>query len=413
MLFRDLPTLSRTEPTATERPRPSRAIASKEHIIAFGKEHSNPNVFAAGYQVTAVFPVIVDDTEGVLYLHNKQLIFDYKDLIEIVTHYLTRAVDAIRHAMNYKRERDRVRQLESLHSVLKSLVSRRTQKDLLRHISWNAFNVLAASLVIIYEYDESRGDFAIPPDIAGRLKDTEAMQTRVFGSDVPARVVAKDEPLYSTTSSEDHPDLGDPVNPERVRKRFIGREKIESSAGIPLRVGRETVGVMFINYRWRHAFTADEKKIIETLASTAAIAIQNRRLLDEVLEAERQLIATPDLSELMDLIVKGAAQITHSDRAEGYYLDPLDGELVLMAQYPRSGSSLGRRSIKIEEGIIGLVATKGEPEGQHRQLCVPPEGQQKTESWVCYYWRNRRRRRTTLRSTTTRSARWKFSPSRR
>jgi signal transduction histidine kinase len=371
-------------------PRPNglgrQAVACRLHKIAFGPELSNPAVYAAGYHTTGVFPMFVEDRDGVLYLHHKGPFFEDENQIELVVHFLSRAVAAIRLAMNYRRERDRVRELRSLHSVLESLVSQRSQKDLLRHISWNALNVLAASLVIIYEYSELDHQFDVPPDIAGRLKEPEAMQTRVLESDVPERVISEAKPVYSAASSSGHAVLGDPGDSERLQRRFIGREKIVSSAGIPLKVGGETVGVMFIHYRWHHAFTEEEKKVIETLASTAAIAIQNRRLLDEVLKAQQQLVATPDLSTLMDLIVKGAAQVTHADCAEGYYLDPLDRELVLMAQYPRCGAPFDRR-IKVGEGIIGNVAATGESElrccapldpqrvrageGYCAQLCVP------------------------------------------
>ncbi len=59
---------------------------------------------------------------------------------------------------------------------------------------------------------------------------------------------------------------------------FAQREGIRSSAGIPLHVGDETLGILFVNYRERHHFAPQEQAEVELFATQAAIAIYNARL---------------------------------------------------------------------------------------------------------------------------------------
>src|SRR5262249_14149294 len=66
---------------------------------------------------------------------------------------------------------------------------------------------------------------------------------------------------------------------ETACRWFVERELLVTGAAVPLYFGDEPVGVIFINYRRSHVFSKYELSIIDTLASTAAIAIQYRRLL--------------------------------------------------------------------------------------------------------------------------------------
>ncbi|MCK5346392.1 MAG: GAF domain-containing sensor histidine kinase, partial [Candidatus Heimdallarchaeota archaeon] len=62
---------------------------------------------------------------------------------------------------------------------------------------------------------------------------------------------------------------------------FIEREKIKSAAGILLMADEEIVGTMFVNYRRIHFFSDNEKEFIDTIASSAALAIKNQRSIQD------------------------------------------------------------------------------------------------------------------------------------
>jgi signal transduction histidine kinase len=153
--------------------------------------------------------------------------------------------------------------------------------------------------------------------------------------------------------------------PAKKDEPFVIRESIESSAGILLRVGKEIVGVMFVNYRRPHYFSAEEKKIVKTLASSAAIAIKNQRLLEELRTGEREIITTLDSTELLNLIVKRAVYITGARLGDIRRLDPISQTLVVQARYPADVPvDLAWSQLPIGEGITGWAAM------QHQTILV-------------------------------------------
>jgi hypothetical protein len=83
-----------------------------------------------------------------------------------------------------------------------------------------------------------------------------------------------------------------------------------------LKVKNEIVGLLFINYRYYHQFSDEEKQTIEILSSAAAIAIKNQRWLSILGDIDREIITTFDQGKLLKLIARKSAQITAADMAE-------------------------------------------------------------------------------------------------
>jgi signal transduction histidine kinase len=95
-----------------------------------------------------------------------------------------------------------------------------------------------------------------------------------------------------------------------VPARFLFRENIVSSAGIILKVANEIVGIMFINYRTRNEFNADERQIIEIFASYIAIAIQNVMHFQAKEDATKKVLQAEKLASLG----KAAGFVAHNAR---------------------------------------------------------------------------------------------------
>ena len=117
---------------------------------------------------------------------------------------------------------------------------------------------------------------------------------------------------------------------------------------------------MFINYRRPHNFSEDEKKVIETLASSAAIAIHHQRWLTARSEINRQIITTLDREKLLNLIAQQAVKITGADVGVISLFDPGEQKLLAEAKYfvknTEHDPSDRRKSTSIDEGITGWVA---------------------------------------------------------
>ncbi|MDZ8054092.1 MAG: GAF domain-containing protein [Aulosira sp. ZfuVER01] len=228
----------------------------------------NPQAFSAGIKAMAAFPLQVENKEGILYVLFRRTYILSTRKLRLVELFVRRwAVDAIWHTIRIEQMRNEVRQLAALYSVTQSL-GRIPEDNLLRHIAWNILNVLGADVVNIYEYIQTERQFPTPPKIAGRLRQEQKMQDEMIGENLPFLLIQRGENVYVPQ-----------LQRESIfqNSAFTHREKIHSVAGVLLEVDKDIVGVMFINYRRPHSFSEDEKKMIETLASSAAIAIKNQR----------------------------------------------------------------------------------------------------------------------------------------
>lgn len=339
----------------------------------------NPQAFAAGIKAMAAFPLQVENKEGILYvLFRRTYILSSRKLRLVELFVRQWAVDAIWHTIRIQQMRDEARQLAALYSVTQSL-GRIPEDNLLHRVAWNTLNVLGADVVNIYEYIQTERQFTTPPKTAGRLRQEQKMQDEIIEHDVPFLLIQRGENVYTRQLE---------TEPIFQNSAFTRREKIHSAAGVLLEVDKDIVGVMFINYRRPHSFSEDEKKMIETLASSAAIAIKNQRWLATLNDVDRKIITTLDQKELLKLIVQRAVQICGADVGNIRLLDPSQQELVTKAKYAvnRFIDLIERRN-SIYEGITGWVArnrqsalvnnVQTDPRYQayfpniHSELCVP------------------------------------------
>ncbi|MFQ5638200.1 MAG: ATP-binding protein [bacterium] len=166
-------------------------------------------------------------------------------------------------------------------------------EHILKQIVESASQVLYADPVILFQFDKNKFRLIPPPIYAGKLfKETDYASSFVFkGGSFAERIITNGESLY-LEQEEDisrHPSMGqrreDLVDGMR-RGRFHEREQIKSMAALILKAEGETVGLMFLNYRTPQRFSGALKKLMETFASYAAIAITNSRLIEKLREKE-------------------------------------------------------------------------------------------------------------------------------
>ncbi|SRR5579883_1278503 len=328
-------------------------------------EKFNPKAFAAGIKAMVAFPLQVDEKEGVLYVLFRREYKFVKRKLRWVELFVRRwAVDAISYTTRIQQMRDSAR-WRSLHSITQSLShipeviipegSVPEVSNLLHRIAWNSLNILGADIVNIYEYVQNEKEFMTPPRTAGRLKDEQKLREKIIGEqNVPFLLIKHGENLYAQYQEQE---------PILHNSSFTTRERIKSVAGVLLKVdGTDIVGVMLINYRRVHSFSEEDKKIIETLASSAAIAIQNHRWLTARDRINHLIITTIDQERLLSLIVRESLKITGADLGGIYLFDSSKQELVTKVKYPANNTTIDSSEMRssINQGITGWVAEHGQ-----------------------------------------------------
>ena len=176
-------------------------------------------------------------------------------------------------------------------------------------------------------------------------------------------VVQEKKPLLIGDWDEEEPRF--PIKADIV----TGRQR--SWLGVPLLMGEELIGVISVQSLEPYAFNLDTQRLLETIASQAAIAIANARLFDdarrrirdmEIISDVVQIISSKlDTWDLLKTIVSQIADRLKCTHCTIFFPQEEDGEILLVPQVThgvRSEQIMTRR-FKLGEGLTGWVFQHG------------------------------------------------------
>ncbi|MDZ8088463.1 MAG: GAF domain-containing protein [Nostoc sp. DedQUE12b] len=289
---------------------------------------------------------------GVLYIHywEKSPFHNIKiEQLQLGEYFADKAVVAIRNAIKYQKLREKTRQLSALQSITQSF--NEIGSKLISYIAWNTLNALAADVVVIYEYIQAEKKLQFPPIFAGKFLENKNRDTETIDDNaVPWSLIKGGKDIYASKISD---------QPILENSSFVNREKIKSAAGILLKANNDLVGVMFIDYRRIHNFVDEEKEIINSLASSAATAIQNLRWSQTRDSIELGIITN---QEQIKLIVQKAVEITGADVGEITIFDKSNKKIITQENYVTEKQfEVSYRHGKITENDAAWVKVYEEP----------------------------------------------------
>ncbi|MFW6116015.1 MAG: GAF domain-containing protein, partial [Chloroflexota bacterium] len=166
-------------------------------------------------------------------------------------------------------------------------------EQLLQQIGHSAETVLGADLVLLFDYDEEHHQAELL-FIGGDVRGKGTPSPRLDQGNILDAIIEERKPFYRPDAQKE-PLLVDYGEAHRPGHRtFTQRQGVISFAGLPLMSGDELVGIMCVNYRDPHPFSAEEQRIIELFAQQAAIALKSDRLRNR----ERQLTVARERTAL-------------------------------------------------------------------------------------------------------------------
>lgn len=234
-----------------------------------------------------------DDTVGLLYVDFREphrFSEEEKRLIRLLGQ---QAALAVSNSWNYRLAGIRAEAVAKLKTIGQTLATIENPsialESILDGIAHSAQEILAADLVDLYQYIQSRHKFILPPTLVGERWYPHVAKTEIYEDDVIVKALAVGAPQYFR-EAQGTPALTGVYKVERNNipdQRFVVREGIISSTTIPLVAAGETVGVMFVNYRAPQLFDSEQRDLIESFAAQAAVAIHNARLFQKE-QAQRQ-----------------------------------------------------------------------------------------------------------------------------
>lgn len=189
--------------------------------------------------------------------------------------------------------------------------------------------------IVLFVYDQKSNIFRRVPTMIGVRNEAKVYKEQVPENSIVYEIMNKGE-LVVANDVFSHPMFKD--------TRFAREEGVKSCLAVPLLLGDESVGVMFVNSRSSHSFTKNELTNIDLFASQAAVAISNARLYDvlqkrikalETLhEAGAEITETLDEREVVEKILRQVWKLSGKDNSFASVRQIVDGEAVLVAHYP-------------------------------------------------------------------------------
>lgn len=135
----------------------------------------------------------------------------------------------------------------------------------------------------------------------------------------------------------------------------MAEEGISSALCMPLKVRGKAIGVLRLYTAERHDFTAEEKRVAKTLACQGGVAIERARIyreMETMIEISRKVSSTLDVAEILDSVVKSAAETLGFKAASIRLFDEEQKTLEVKAAYGLSDRYLGKGPIEVEKSPI-------------------------------------------------------------
>lgn len=218
----------------------------------------------------------------------------------------------------------RMQELERLRDAIEKMAGVAEIRDVLQQMVDSAREVLGADYTLLWPYDQARDVFFPEELVASGISSPLLDQFREKEPEVGQATRQVLQTGYIAVT--------DIAGPEA---KFMGQRThsamedlgVKSVQGISVDVGEDKLGVLFVDYKELRSFSQEDKRILETFARHAALALKKSRLLDQVIRAREaaravaKLSAIGELKETMNSIVQSAKKVLRCDVAILYSFD--------------------------------------------------------------------------------------------
>jgi len=266
---------------------------------------------------------------------------------------------AIANATLYNDAQARISELSTLHDIGIVISSAIEREKLLEKVVEVIRDTLHYLKVAIFTVEPQSKSIFIGAQ-CGYGEELNMLYFTVGGNSVVGWVAEHGEPQV--------------VNDVRQDPRYSAIDpRVLSEIAVPIKREGRTIGVLNIEDDKTDAFTESDLRLLTTLASQVAIALDNVRLYEE---AKRRIIelsalhdvgttvsSTLKLDVLLDQVCRILSDTFHYNKIAIMIVDRNANELVFKASlgYGDILKEMGRRLKIGREGITGMVAATGEP----------------------------------------------------
>jgi len=258
--------------------------------------------------------------------------------------------------------------LAALHLASLELVQDISLDSLLQRIARIACDQSGATYAAIGVRDKD-GGIANFITVGMPEEDVARMAHPPIGKGLIGVIGAADGPVRVEDISKDSRRAGFPK----------GHPEMTSLLGVPIRLGNQRLGQIYLTDKTNdETFTPDDERVIETLASYAAVAISNARFYSELRERDRTLTrrnqdlallnnlasALASISELDELLETALERVMNYFKVEVGEIYLMDENMSTLHKVLHQGSATEalwkKDRFDLNEGLIGKTAWDGQ-----------------------------------------------------
>nr|MBC8492226.1 GAF domain-containing protein [Chloroflexota bacterium] len=185
---------------------------------------------------------------------------------------------AISNARLFEKERRRAKELEVVNEIGRA-VSARGIEEIAELIYEQTSRLMDTTNFFICLYDKDREELSFELWMY-KEQPLEKFSNKLSG--LTGWIVREKKPLLIRDWDEEESRFPVKADIQTMRQR--------SWLGVPLLVGEEVIGVISVQSPEPYAFNPDTQRLLETIASQAAIAIKNAQLFEELDERAKQFV---------------------------------------------------------------------------------------------------------------------------
>jgi GAF domain-containing protein len=286
--------------------------------------------------------------------------------IETLEIFANQAAVAIENARLFEAQRRRLRELALLQESGVGLSATLDPTELLAAVVRSAvqlFEVRASAITLV-------------PDPSNPRMSTASLfcEARDGGLEVrPYSAVDQPELTQEIILGGDPVVVPDATADPRLSPDLVARG-LRSLAGVPLRVGNQAQGVLYLFGDRAHPLDSQEQQLLRIFANQAAVAVQNARLFEE--ETRRlqdvtslqdlglRFTATLDIRTLLEEVVRAANHLLDTNSSGVLLVDETGTQAVNVRCWVREGGQVETRSFNRairRDGLTNTVMRTGRP----------------------------------------------------
>ncbi len=299
---------------------------------------------------------------GVLFVRYREPHSFSADEIQSLTIYANQAATAIDKARLFFEIRHKMQQLQVLNEVGRIVSSTMESNRLLDLIHEQLSRIIPADtyFVTLADCERQVRTIALLVDEGERFPPRELP----LEEGMAGHVIKSHAPLLIRDVERDTHQLG-------ITPALVGKPRMSKSwLGVPMMTAEHLVGVLAVGSYQPNMFDESDQEILQSVATQAAIALDNARLFSESQRKMKQLAvlnevgrivsSTIEIEQLLELIY---AQLSRIIAADTYFVTLADFErrVQTLAMMVDEGERFPAQEIPLDDGLAATVIKRRAP----------------------------------------------------